>query len=1335
MNYKKYSLPAILDRELIDPDHDAFGHRHYSLALRSLIEDHSPPYSIGLLGSWGVGKSSIKEFYLSDLKMDDSKDGNGQKRAQKVHTITFNAWRYGGDDVKKALLRHVYIAIGGDEQELKDQLYNQLSENVFKPRSWKEIGVDFFQRYLWNFTQIAFVLLVFGIIYMAISSGLGDTHKTALASILAIVSGAVIRYLFSANGFIVPRYSNVTKVYPPSANAEQYADFLILQLRKYRQSSEGKRLERIVVFVDDLDRLSADEMVNGLDAVRIFMEIPKEHLPSGLGITFVLSCDEEKISYALANRRNGKELPATINNRQDARRYLDRIFQFRLEIHPFPKRDMRNFAINKLREILPNFEEEMSIKGLGLSDVIDRLVHIKVQSPRNALQLVNLFAQTWWLAHQREKDGTGSERPGGVKDGTITEHPVALAIICALRVDFHYFYQDLLEEPSLIEAFTRRFIRPNEGEESERIKKILDSYSLDSNNLSQVKMEFKELRQYLSSIQGMRFPSSIQPLLYLSQDSLSRSIGDNRALYENLVSGDSKGFLEELSANIHDKPLSVGTMRVIHDIVEELSDETRAVLNNVSVVLAEISNRFPTTSEHTIIGFICNNISESNELRWRIGLNKIREIIQLASKEERKDIIKTLIRDFIRDEGDIEYKSLSGQTPPLQDALILTELAVEIILEVSEKDGFSSEFLPLIDWLRYRRVSVNNKETSLSFASFNKWFNCHKNILIDRIGLDYVREGLKYSQQNDDLDQDIFEMVVMEVLNRFWIKGEESRQEVWEIINECLLNKSENVVKNALNFIKLHYTEIPNVQYNNLVNNLSTRLKRSVSEDEMRFEREDEGFIGLHFILTNVNGELDVVALNQLSGLANVCNIDSIRSKWACSILEKLQDKNEETFLEVIEVWINSFYDKLDEKCIAWISKNYGLLTESLQIKVIAHLNYLHNYQNFKKSELRKYKVFLHQLDKKFLNSGGIKNHLEQVFRYLKERYQDGNNYLTNLFPIVSPLLNNIDSTEIDSMLTYLFSQQDTINNLSRISMLSRNMTDNWPSNNISGEYIFNHLSSAVRTHGDKDENVYVFKAMNSLIDKNLVSNQQDKTLWELGMILWPTHKAEIVEILINLSLYPSKEQALQLYEGTDISKTKDMEELLKVWESVVNNKNSSLFIEVVKLFLEKSTSEYDKGLSSWIYLHNALMNNLLELLTGDSLNNEQSRRLTLLLIENDIFDKPFAIKILHITSQMSIDREDFDGPLKVVLSNREKFSKVIDPDNSSGDLQDSILSTFVKLKNRTLKKEFTKWLSEIKGGKAFYKLRKDISGWDQDDIEILLEFFPNSEILKKLKE
>ena len=101
MHEARGSMPAVLDRQIASEKQDAFGHRHFAQALRSLIEAdrHTPPFSIGLLGGWGTGKSSIKELYTRGLEDDASTSSSGGvPRKDRFKSITFNAWRFGGKD-------------------------------------------------------------------------------------------------------------------------------------------------------------------------------------------------------------------------------------------------------------------------------------------------------------------------------------------------------------------------------------------------------------------------------------------------------------------------------------------------------------------------------------------------------------------------------------------------------------------------------------------------------------------------------------------------------------------------------------------------------------------------------------------------------------------------------------------------------------------------------------------------------------------------------------------------------------------------------------------------------------------------------------------------------------------------------------------------------------------------------------------------------------------------------------------------------------------------------------------------------------------------------------
>jgi hypothetical protein len=230
-----------------------------------------PPYSIGLLGKWGTGKSSIKAIYQARLDDDSA-------RSKRIKTITFNAWRYGGENMKRALLRHVFLELGGEESQLRDELFRHLQREEPEKRNQNERLIDTGKLLLAGFgVGIGLVMAVAAAaFYLKWLLNLSDERLvTVVVSILATGFGYLIKTILEAR-----QSTKITRIEPPSSSAEEYEHFLIEQMKTFKKSKQGASCERLVVFVDDLDRLSTDEMVRGLDAIRTFMEIPPVKLPN-----------------------------------------------------------------------------------------------------------------------------------------------------------------------------------------------------------------------------------------------------------------------------------------------------------------------------------------------------------------------------------------------------------------------------------------------------------------------------------------------------------------------------------------------------------------------------------------------------------------------------------------------------------------------------------------------------------------------------------------------------------------------------------------------------------------------------------------------------------------------------------------------------------------------------------------------------------------------------------------------------------------------------------------------------------------------------------------------
>ena len=84
----------------------------FAATISKIIESaNGEPISIGVSGSWGVGKSSLIKLIRKDLEADSAEG------AKKYLFVEFNAWLYQGYDDAKASLMEVIAQVLADHSE------------------------------------------------------------------------------------------------------------------------------------------------------------------------------------------------------------------------------------------------------------------------------------------------------------------------------------------------------------------------------------------------------------------------------------------------------------------------------------------------------------------------------------------------------------------------------------------------------------------------------------------------------------------------------------------------------------------------------------------------------------------------------------------------------------------------------------------------------------------------------------------------------------------------------------------------------------------------------------------------------------------------------------------------------------------------------------------------------------------------------------------------------------------------------------------------------------------------------------------------------------------
>lgn len=1356
MNKDNNFMPSALDRQISTPDKDAFGHRHFAHALRSLIEseEHNPPFSIGLLGGWGTGKSTIKELYIQDLRDDARKNNNGHTRSSCITSITFNAWRFGGkdQDIKRALLRHVFIELGGDEESLQDRLFRQFSETLEKDKGWWEYTWELLK--VWAMPIPAFILtllLLLGLLFLTMRLlPLEDDLSRSIIGIALIVAYSYI--LKQVKSPQVAAHRPVTRITLPSTTAEQYEDLLLNQIAKFKagksvtpSGKKGNTCQRIVVFIDDLDRLSAEEMVSGLDSVRTFMEIPEMRLPKDLGIVFVISCDEAKVADALSRGRRQGDLPGTVFNQSDARRYLDRIFQFRLEIPPFPRDDMRQYAIRQLNS-LPGIKKDFEERGVPIETVVDRMIHIGVKDPRNALQIVNAFAQAWWLAKKRETEGLGTERPGGLHEGAVTKHPVSLGAVSTIKVDFPDFYRDLQNDPTFLHRLTDVIIRQKPLNEQplptqELIKeKYLKKQDANTGAPIEVKPECRSLRQFLNSLIGLRWPASLQSLLLLSEDPITRKFGEkNSIIYEAFVSGDTQGVLEGLGRHIDTASLKPDEAQRLYQMAEGLRHESATRRINASRVIADLVERIPENTAHLLLGSLCRELDDSVELRSQLGLQKITKILAAAHGDDRRAIASRLVEDVLTIDEDVQFRLETMEPPSLEEAIEFARATVSLVLPIR----FEYELDPksdtqLFDWLVDRTIKIGNNHSQIPFKELEQWMEDHEDQLLLELNRRYTDLLAAELEAEMEPEFDILKAVerARKIFNSLWSSGEDTRQDICSDLIRYVAIDFPEASKVAWEVMGDRFTATsPNAdQISEFIDAFISRLSQDTEEEEGRLDF----YSGTQALLTLIRtrlSDLSHTTLSSLSDLAILWSKKDDTASLSCDIVKELQSSESEEVQSVFENWAQRILDDLPLDCINLFGSLFSDFPNSLQSRISSHFKSIISSDNIDEDTGKHYQTFVKAVPSDMWSIDPLNGHLKQLLPQIAARHNNPNNYLFHIFPAIVNILKYAPKDTLGQALHQLFTNAK--GHPKHYAWLHSWMAGHWPEpaddlNPYNPKQIFEDGCAFALNHPQSSSNG-LLRSLQSMINLEIVPEDLSEALIKAAVATWTVAPDEAIDTFKSTFNSLTPEQAAKLINGIDWENSEHQTLLSQAWSSIIQTMDLEELIQttnhLLKMGLNGSEEEPDYALRLWIDVQTDNLSDILKnTLIQTNLDDNHRHRIwrQTIRVANNLNSDFFLDVIPKI-----IVLPEIDETTSTLFADRDQITRILGSSDNQADLSQRLMQAFPEVPTNTVKSKIAEWCKKLSGNASLRQLNyENLTG---DDMNILNTYFPGASDLKKL--
>ena len=1343
---KHTGLPSILDKELSDRAADAFGHRQYADALKDLIESplNETPFSIGLLGKWGTGKSTIKEFYRRGLE-DDKSGPLHQRRSDRVHVITFNAWRFGGEqDLKRSLLREAFRQLGGDETVLRKTLFEQVNKISHNERSfWDWLGEAIGQIFGAAVIFILLLLIVLAATFLFVEhTGLTEQYTLGAVFIASVVAtGWLGKHIVDLRTRSPVTYLPQTTISFPVTSAEEYERLLTEQIDTFRKK-EGAKCERIVIFVDDLDRLSAPEMVAGLDAIRTFLELPFNTAKNGFGVVFVISCDEDKVAEALhrgRSRLGAAELPGTVFSRADARRYLDRLFQFRLEIPLFPKQDMRQFALNKFAEA-DSVVADLKSKTVSIESVVDRLIHVDVQSPRNAIQLLNAFILSWWIGKQREISGIGSMAPGVLREGAVTDHPLSLAALCVLRVDFPDFYECVQARPEFIQeirgvAFGTETVA-TQANVAQDMMETFFAKGTEGELTSEFKPDHRKLRQYLSSVQDLRWPKRLQPLLQLTEDPITRQYGDGAAtIRDAFISGDFQGVLEGFRRDLDNKELSQDDVTLLEGLTETLHQETESRRISASRVLARLVDRIPENRRRGLLTPLVREMVDLAPVRMNVGPNAANKIIQNSTPEDRREVAEQFVKDILHG-NEINWHFSSGGSANLDECVTLVRETLDLALEIRASDGLPTlADQALLQWLLTRNVRVGDDEYTLLFDEFDELVHKHSGHILKDLGADYCDQAISAFQSDPELIKSPEATLsrIRTVFEQLAINGKEDRDTLWTQLARLVSVQSSNAAKTAWNSAAKHCGLADTSQAHEFLNAIAIRLNRDMeSPDEWKLEWSD-GAKQFNDFLTRWQDNLGVETSSAIESLISSWARDERCVAYAIRALNVLHEKDKPTWEKSVTTILQTELADLPLKTCAYIGEHALSLTDEMSTNLIGQMDALITQDQPDVSIVTNYHQYVQSIPSGIWSSSPWGEHLDRLFSRTNQMHANPV-FLTLLLPSVVKLFTVAPNGRTATLISPLF--ENAAGAPAAYVALHKSILSFWPKTNDQiGDYKPDALAERACQFIEANPNDAgigdILCSLIELSEGHISSDALNKRIASIMPIVWITAADKLIanKIYVSGALEPSQTATILT---SDQPSELEKEEFVDLLENVVSAQNFDTNYDVLKAILahpEKSFFENPDGaLSIWIAALGVMSDAIVDKALSDtSLNDEQHRRVTAKLPDE------FWVRGDMHTLKTTLKNSDSPNNRASVIARLQDISNASISAEEKSKLASQLIQSLPFLSGD----EFYTVGQSVRnlGGKGALEKSVDVLNTLDDDQRIILrKNFPDSKILTQLE-
>lgn len=354
-------MKFVVDEEIVlknngDERTDLLNTSVYADMLVKTIEsaDNSKPFTIGLFGEWGSGKSSVLKTAQNHLEA---------KTNSQYRFVTYDAWKYAGDSFRRMFLYELQNKLGVKPTEMLKRFYDNINEDI-------EVKHETNTHY-WLYCVL--VLFVVGLILVC-DNGVLRNLGFGLTTITGLITIVVNLKKNSTDDMKVSVQKS--RLFAPEQFEECFNEIIEGSRKKPSIPQRvwnwitkvEKQSDKLVIVIDNIDRCHNDMAYSLLTDIKNFLGCKQSDL------IFIIPVDVEALKKHIINKASANKEECN-----QADEFLRKFFNVSLWIKPFHSDEMFEFAENL------NSKYELGLQR----DTLSIMAREFATNPRRLIQLCN----------------------------------------------------------------------------------------------------------------------------------------------------------------------------------------------------------------------------------------------------------------------------------------------------------------------------------------------------------------------------------------------------------------------------------------------------------------------------------------------------------------------------------------------------------------------------------------------------------------------------------------------------------------------------------------------------------------------------------------------------------------------------------------------------------------------------------------------------------------------------------------------------------------------------------------------------------------------------------